>query len=107
LAAWRADLLLLLLPCLLRLSRLRFEPRRGLGGSFGFSGFVGGCSADEAGCWEVDRGGMSTVFFSVAAVISEPGREGVSTSCAKHGSDDEAHAQEGSKVKRYLLQAEQ
>lgn len=115
LAAWRADLLLLLLPCLLRLSRLRFEPRRGLGGSFGFSGFGGGCSADEPGCCDVDRGGISTVFFAVAAVISEPGRDGVSRAqrgCAEHGSGDEPHAQEGKRargqeVKRYLLQAEQ
>lgn len=106
LAAWRADLLLLLLPCLLRLIRLRFEPRRGLGGSLGFSGFGGGCGIDGPGCCEVERGGTSRPCFSDVAAVSAPKGDGVSkgwTHQREHGSNTEPHAQE---VRRYLLQAE-
>lgn len=67
LVVFRADLLLLRLPCRLRVIRLRFEPRLGLGGSSEVS--VPCTGAEEGGCCEVEREGIFRLFWSV---FSEP-----------------------------------
>lgn len=59
-AVFRADRLLLRLPCLLRLIKLRLEPRRGLGGSSEGSALT--AAVDEGGCCEVERLGMFRLF---------------------------------------------